>query len=157
MPQTMSALEGERTHLLEDISKLGDFRGGSITSVVRRCGKPNCHCSRPQDTGHGPDLRPTYQANGKTHTESLPTPAARHKAEREVAEFRRFQQPSRALVETNAVICRLRPGEEQIKAEPEKNGGSDPPSGHAGIGNVLVRARGQRHSLPPPLSSQPSP
>jgi hypothetical protein len=106
--------------LLEDISKLGDFRSGSVTSVVRRCGKPNCHCARPQDAGHGPDFRLTYKLNGKTRTESLPTPGARHKAEREVAEFRKFQRLSRALVETNAAICRLRPLAEEPETEQEK-------------------------------------
>lgn len=120
MPPTLPALEGERTHLLEDLSQLGDFRSGSITSVVRRCGKPNCHCARPQDAGHGPDCRLTYKVNGKTRTESLPTPAARRKAEREVAEFRKFQQLSRALVETNAAICRLRPVAEEAATEQEK-------------------------------------
>jgi hypothetical protein len=120
MPQSLPALEGERTRLVGDISKLGDFRSGSIASVVRRCGKPNCHCARPQGTGHGPDFRLTYKVNGRTRTESLPTPAARHKAEREVAEFRKFQQLSRALVETNAAICRLRPVEEEPETEQEK-------------------------------------
>jgi hypothetical protein len=120
MAPTLPALEGERIRLLEDVSKLGDFRSGSITRVVRRCGKPNCHCARPQDAGHGPDFRLTYKLNGKTCTESLPTPAARHKAEREVAEFRKFQQLRRALVETNVAICRLRPVEEEPQTEPEK-------------------------------------
>lgn len=120
MPQILPALEGERARLLEGVSKLGDFRSGSITSVVRRCGKPNCHCARPQDAGHGPDFRLTYKVKGKTRTESLPTPAARHKAEREVAEFRKFQQLSRALVETNSAICRLRPVEEKPETEQEK-------------------------------------
>jgi len=120
MPQTLPALEGERARLLEDISQLGDFRSGSIASVVRRCGKPNCHCARPQDAGHGPDFRLTYKVDGKTRTESLPTPAARHKAEGEVAEFRKFQQLSRALVETNAAICHLRPVQEEAATESEK-------------------------------------
>lgn len=113
MPQNLPALEGERARLLQDISQLGDFRSGSISGVVRRCGKPNCHCARPQGAGHGPDFRLTYKADGTTHTESLPTPAARRKAEREVAEFRKFQRLSRGLVETNAAICRLRPLEEE--------------------------------------------
>ena len=120
MSQTLPALEGERTRLLEDICKLGDFRSGSIASVVRRCGKPNCHCARLPDAGHGPAFRLTYKVHGKTRTESLPTPAARRKAEREVAEFRKFQQLSRAFVETNAAICRLRPVEEEPETEQEK-------------------------------------
>jgi hypothetical protein len=113
-------LEGERTRLQEDIGRLGDFRSGSITRVVRRCGKPNCHCARPHEAGHGPDFRLTYKVNGKTRTESLPTAAARHKAEREVAEFRKFQQLSRALVVANAAICRLRPVEEDPETVEEK-------------------------------------
>jgi len=120
MPPMLPILEGERTRLLEDLSHLGDFRSGSILGVVRRCGKPNCHCAQPQDAGHGPDFRLTYKVEGKTCTESLPTPAARHKAEREVAEFRKFQQLSRALVETNAAICHLRPVPEEVETEPEK-------------------------------------
>ena len=120
MPQTLPALEGERTRLFEDLSELGDFRSGSSTSVMRRCGKPNCRCARPQYAGHGPDFRLTYKVHGKTRTESLPTPAARRKAELEVAEFRKFRQLSRAFVETNAAICRLRPLEEEPETEQEK-------------------------------------
>ena len=70
---------------------------------------PLCH--RPRDPGHGPNLRLTYKWRGKTVTESLPTPAAVRKAEREVAEFRRFQQLSREFVEVNeksAGCARLR-------------------------------------------------
>lgn len=121
MPESLPTLESERSRLLQDISRLGDFRSGSISSVVRRCGKPNCHCAQPGDPGHGPDFRLTYKVNGTTRTESLPTPAARHKAKREVAEFRKFQQLSRGLVETNAAICRLRPLEEEgTPSEQEK-------------------------------------
>jgi hypothetical protein len=50
----------------------------------------------------------------------LPTPAAIHKAEREVAEFRKFQQLSRELVDTNAEICRLRPTEDEAQTDQEK-------------------------------------
>ena len=53
-------------------------------------------------------------------SESLPTPAAIHKAEREVAEFRNFQQLSREFIETNAKICHLRPVQEGLETEQEK-------------------------------------
>lgn len=45
--------------------------------------------------------------------ETLSTPAALRKAQREVAEFRRFQALSRKLVEVNEAICRRRPVEEE--------------------------------------------
>ena len=62
----------------------------------------------------------TYKVDGKTVSESLPTPAAIHKAEREVAEFRRFQQLTREFVETNAEICQLRPIEDEPQTDQEK-------------------------------------
>jgi hypothetical protein len=50
----------------------------------------------------------------------LPTPAAVRKAEREIAEFRKFQELSRSFLDVNEKICRLRPVEEQPLSEQEK-------------------------------------
>jgi len=87
--------------------------------------KPGCRCHQIWGTPHGPNFRLTYKVEGKTLSESLPTPAAIRKAEREVAEFRKFQELSREFVETHTAICRLRPVEEEPETEPEKNGGSN--------------------------------
>lgn len=106
--------------MLSAISQLGDLRPGSITGIVRRCGKPTCHCAQSDDPGHGPDLRLTYKIKGKTISESLPHLAAVHKAEREVAEFRHFQQLSQEFVQVNAHICRLRPAAEESLTAQEK-------------------------------------
>lgn len=120
MPHSLSELEERRNTIAQQIAELGDFRPGSISSTSGRCGKPNCRCHRPGQRAHGPNLRLTYKVDGKTFTESLPTPAAARKAEREVEEFRTFQQLSREFVETNAKICHLRPIEEQPGTEQEK-------------------------------------
>jgi hypothetical protein len=45
--------------------------------------------------------------------ETLSTPAALRKAQREVAEFRKFQQLNAQLVEVNEAICQQRPVEEE--------------------------------------------
>jgi len=92
---------------------LGDFRPGCITAVVRRCGKPSCHCVKPNDPGHDPQFRLTRRLAGKTVTETFPNPAALRKAQEEVAEFHRFQQLSEDLVRVNQRICRLRPVEQR--------------------------------------------
>src|SRR5271168_3041889 len=112
MPQSLSALEQERSLLAAQLSRLGDLRPGSVTGIVRRCGKPTCHCAQPDDPGHGPNLRLTYKVQGKTISEALPTSIAVRKAEREIAEFRKFQQLSHAFVQVNERLCRLRPVEE---------------------------------------------
>ena len=113
MPDALATLEADRSKLLEEFLSLGDLRPGSITAVVRRCGKPSCHCAKPNDSGHDPQFRLTRRVAGKTVTETFPNPTALRKAQQEVAEFRRFQQLSEDLVRMNEKICELRPVEQK--------------------------------------------
>lgn len=108
MADTLPELLDNRSHLLQELSQLGDFQPGSISSVHRRCGKPTCHCAQPNDPGHGPVRRLTQKIAGKALTQSLSSPSAVHKAEKEIAEFRRFQTLVQQLIEVNHKICRLR-------------------------------------------------
>jgi hypothetical protein len=107
MQEQLADLERRRAQLLRELSQIGYFRAGSITALVRRCGKPGCRCSEADDPGHGPNLRLTYKANGKTYSESLSNQAAARKARREIARFRKFQQWNREFVKVNTSICRL--------------------------------------------------
>ena len=111
MPDSISALEAQRTHLLQEFLNLGDLRPGSITATRRLCGKPTCHCARPKDPGHDPQFRLTRKVKGKTVNESFPSPAALRKAQQEVAEFHRLQQLTDELIALNQKICELRPVE----------------------------------------------
>jgi hypothetical protein len=109
MPESLPDLEAERAALLEQFLSLSDFRPGSITASVRRCGKPTCHCAKPNDPGHDPQFRMSRKVNGKTVNESFATPAALRKAQQEVAEFQRWQQLGQQLLAINQKICALRP------------------------------------------------
>ena len=120
MPDSLAALEADRSQLLEEFLGLGDLRPGSITALVRRCGKPTCHCAKPNDPGHDAQFRLARRVAGKTVTESFPNPAALRKAQKEVAEFRRFQKLSTELVTLNERICARRP------VEPERGGWTEP-------------------------------
>jgi len=111
VPETIETLEAERSGLLQEFLSLGDLRPGSITAVVRRCGKPTCHCAKTGDPGHDPQFRLTRRVAGKTVTETFPTPDALVKAQQEIAEFRRFQKLSEQLVAVNEKICASRPVE----------------------------------------------
>ena len=55
----------------------------------------------------------TAKVDGKTVNESFPTPAALRKAQRQVAEFQRWQQLGQQLLTINQKICALRPVEEE--------------------------------------------
>lgn len=108
MPNSLPELLDSRSQLLQQLSHLGDFQPGSISSVNRRCGKPSCHCAQPNDPGHTPQRRLTQKIAGKTVTQTLSSPTAVRKAEREIAEFRRFQALAQQLIEVNHKICRSR-------------------------------------------------
>jgi hypothetical protein len=113
MSESLPQLEAKRTRILEQFRSLTDLRAGSITAVVRRCGKPTCHCAKPDDAGHDPQFRLTRRIDGKTVTETFPSPAALRKAQQEVAEYHRFQKLSEELLTLNEKICKLRPVEQE--------------------------------------------
>lgn len=113
MSDPLPALEAERSQLLRQFANLGDLRPGSICAIVRRCGKPTCHCAKPDDPGHDPQLRLTRTVRGKTVAESFASPAAFHKAQAEVHEYQRLQRLCADLVDVNGRICRLRPLQKQ--------------------------------------------
>ena len=109
MPESIATLEQTRADILSQISELGDFRKGSITSITRRCGKQNCRCHQPNQPGHGPYFRLTSKTADKTISESFSSAGELSKAQREVSEFHRFQQLSKELLDVNEKICRARP------------------------------------------------
>lgn len=109
MPDSLDQLEAQRAQILRRFTSLGDLRPGSICAVVRQCGKPACHCARPGDPGHDPQVRLTRKVGGKTVAESFATPAAWRKAQAEVEEYRRLQEYSSELVAVNEKICQQRP------------------------------------------------
>jgi hypothetical protein len=130
LTDSLPNLLDDRSHLLEELSQLGDFHPGSITNATRRCGKPNCHCAKPSDPGHGPHRQLTQKIDGKTVTQTLSSPEAVRKAEKEIAEFRRFQKLSQELIEINQKICRLRPFATQQQSPEKKNGAPHPTGNH---------------------------
>jgi hypothetical protein len=115
MPDSLPALEAQRAHILHQINSLGDLRPGSISAVVRRCGKPTCHCAKPNDPGHDPQLRLTRTVHGKTVAESFASPAAFQKAQAEIREYQRWQALCADLVDVSERICRLRPVEKHAE------------------------------------------
>ena len=116
MPNSLSELEAERTKILHQFSTLGDLRAGSICAVARRCGKPTCHCAKPKDGGHDPQIRLTRRVDGKTVAESFPSPAAWRKAQSEIDEYHRLRKLSAELVAINEKICQHRPVQPESRA-----------------------------------------
>ena len=107
MSQSLADLEAARAKLLQQFLAVGDFRPGTVSAAPRRCGRPTCHCARPEDPGH-PQFRLLRKIKGKSVAESFATPLAFRKAAQEAAEFHRFRDLSAELTALNEKICRLR-------------------------------------------------
>ena len=120
MPESLAALEQQRSSILTRILELGDFRSGSITAINGRCGKPNCHCHQPNQPGHGPNFRLTRKIKGKTVSESFSSAVELRKTQREVDAFHRFRQLSQELLEVNEKICWARPVADALSPEEKK-------------------------------------
>jgi hypothetical protein len=120
VPDSLAEFEQQRSGILSQILALGDFRSGSITAIQGRCGKPNCHCHKPGQPGHGPNFRLTRKVNGKTISETFASVTELRKAQREVDAFHHFRQLSQELLEVNEKICRLRPVQAEAVTPQEK-------------------------------------
>jgi hypothetical protein len=120
MPDSLPVLEMQRATIQQQIAQLGDMRAGSITTTGGRCGNPRCHCHEKDDPGHGPFYRLTRKVDGKTVTETFAIPTALRKAQNEIAEYHRFRELSRDLLEINETICRARPVEDTLTPEEKK-------------------------------------
>ena len=90
------------------IAQLGEMRPGSLVEGYRKCGKPNCHCARPGDRGHGPLWMVTHAAEGKTVSKAIPSGPELDRTRAQIAEYQRFRQLTHALVATNERICDAR-------------------------------------------------
>ena len=120
MTDSLAQLEAKRSDLFRRLASVGDFRRGSVTATSGKCGKPNCHCAKLDDPGHGPNFRLTRRVDGKTVTETFSSPPAMRKAQQEVDEFHRFQKLCAEIVEVSEKICALRPVEDSLTPEEKK-------------------------------------
>ena len=125
----LAGLEAERARLYAELSGVGDFRRGTLSTVFRKCGKPNCRCARPGDPGHGPQYNLTRWAGGKTVTTHLRPGPELDKAEREAGEWQRFRSLTGQVEQVNEAICDARPvlsapGGTAPDGEGQKRGGS---------------------------------
>lgn len=107
MPTSLSELEAQRERLKLRLSGLGDLRPGSLAERYRKCGKPNCRCAQPGQTGHGPSWSLTHDVKGKTATRIIPEARVPQTRE-QIAEYRRLRDLTRDLVEVNEKICEMR-------------------------------------------------
>ena len=109
LQRDLPGLEQERGRLHADLAAIGDMRPGSLSAVMRRCGKPTCVCADPAHPGHGPQHILTKKVAGKTVSLHLKPGPELDKATGEVSNYKRFRAIVGEIVEVNEAICEARP------------------------------------------------
>lgn len=127
----LTELEAQRARLRDEIDTVGDFRPGSLSTVMRRCGKANCVCADPAHPGHGPQHILTKKVAGKTVSVHLRPGPELEKVTVEVTNYRRFKDVVDQLIEVNEYICQARPvsplaGSLENPAGPDREKGGSP-------------------------------
>lgn len=104
----LEELQNRDRELKTRLTQLGEMRPGSLLERYRRCGKPNCHCARRGDRGHGPMWMVTHAVEGKTVSKAIPSGPAVERTRSQIAEYQRFRELARELVVTNEQLCDAR-------------------------------------------------
>ena len=117
---TVSKLLVQRESIKTQIAGLGDLRPGSLTDRFRQCGKPNCRCAKPGETGHGPSWSLTHSEKGKTVTFVIPADQVPQTLE-QIAECRRLRDLTQALIDVSEKICDARISHHKADKASKKN------------------------------------
>jgi hypothetical protein len=127
---SLPELEAVRDQLYAQLSRVGDFRRGSVSENYRKCGKPNCACAGPDHPGHGPRFLWTRSAGRRKTAGRQLASAEVAKVRREVARHAEFEALSEQITEVNEKICEARPvtGTQVPPAPDGEKGGSSPRS-----------------------------
>ncbi len=141
----IAALERRHAHLRSQLAAVGEMRSGTLTERCRRCGKASCGCADRGASGRGPVLSLTRKQDGKTVTRLIPADAGAE-VQAQNAEYRRFRELSKALIEVSDALseARLAAGRPRPAAPPP------PPAAAEKKGARRKRSRpGSTSRLPP--------
>jgi hypothetical protein len=106
---SLAELEDERDRLYAQLSRVGDFRRGSVSENWRKCGKPNCACAAPEHPGHGPRFLWTRSAGRRGTIGRQLTAGEVDKVRAEVARHAEFTAIAERIAEVSEKICEARP------------------------------------------------
>lgn len=123
--RSLAELRQRRDAILHEIAGIGDLRPGSLFSRFRGCGKPNCHCAREGDPGHGPSWFLQRQDGKRLRQRSIPARAL-DETRQQLAECGRLRRLTRELIGVSEDIChlKLRSDRRSEAVEATKKGGS---------------------------------
>src|SRR3972149_6412969 len=111
-------LKNRRKELLDGLTKLGEFRRGTISENYSKCGKPQCWCAEEGLKGHGPRYICSVNLKGRTVSKHLQFGPELKKYIEETERYKKFVSICDELVEVNGQLCDCY-GVEEFEGEKE--------------------------------------
>ena len=109
-------LEQRRAVLREELYRVGDLRLGSLIHRHRRCGKPNCACSKPEHEGHGCWLI-SKTVRGKSVMSTVPNEEQLELVKQQLQEGQRFWKLAEEFAQTSDELNRWQIAEQAAEAK----------------------------------------
>ena len=106
-PDDIIDLTRQRDTILNQLAGLRDLRSGTLAPRYRKCGKPNCHCAREGDPGHGPQWLLTWRDGTRGRTSIIPDDAV-EQTRQQVAECARARALIQDLIAVSTRLCDAR-------------------------------------------------
>jgi hypothetical protein len=119
MTDEINQSETRKKSFYTKLSKLGNFRRGTISIHYRKCGKENCICTKPDHPGHGPQYLWTTTIKGKSYAKNLKLGPELQKYKEETDNYRLFMDIYKEIILVNEKICDLRPTADVSEKEME--------------------------------------
>jgi len=109
MLNELKELESKKKFLYNKLSKLGNFRRGTISVNYRKCGKKDCVCAKKRHPGHGPQYLWNATIKGKSYAKNLKLGPWLQKYMEEIDNYKKFKTLCDDIIKVNEKVCKLCP------------------------------------------------
>jgi len=96
----------QRERLLSRLPHLAEVLRGTLVTRYRRCGRPNCHCARRGDRGHGPAYYLMVTVSSGKTVQIYVSKEQKREVEAWIKNFRRAREILERISTTNRELLR---------------------------------------------------
>jgi len=96
----------ERKRLAKQLPDFTEILRGTLVERYRRCGRPNCHCAKRGDPGHGPAYYLTVTVTAGETVQVYVPKDQKEEVERWIENFRGIRQTLEEISSINRVMLK---------------------------------------------------
>lgn len=108
MSERLKELEDKKRELCDELKQLGAFRRGTLSLIYRKCGRPNCKCTKRGHRGH-PQYIWSTTIRGKSYARNIPLGPQMQKYKGEIENYHKFLKIRDEIIEVSEKIADEQP------------------------------------------------